>query len=311
MKKNLFNKVFALLFICLMAVCSFTGCSETGETGLNDAGIIEPDDGAGSGIDIEPEATEFAPKWTVGTIDDDLEYGGKIWENSSFMNGSNAECVNGELSIFVDEGSSSSFDGSVMQSQGGGVTYPLDDYSTLSGSTFEVELELPAAYPEFSEGIAVAQTFGIFEKTPDDTRSTKGVFVNFGFCPGSAQFDSDTYSSLSTHHYSFDGTDPSKLRTGDSLDMGFIPLDKDLVRQTVSIKLEINETSIKFYTNGAAEAYHTIDVNTVGESGSDYELRIMTHAAVVEFGTYDPLGAPYMTSINSVTINGENIPLCL
>ncbi len=306
MKNSLFSRLLVLLSICVITASSLTGCADQGETDLSDDGTVEH-----GGVDLDPAEPELASKWSVGTIEDDLEYGGKIWENSSFMDGSNVECINGDLSIIVDEGGSTSLGGSKMNSEGGGVNYPLDDYSSISGSTFEVELELPAAYPEFSQGVAVAQTFGIFEKTPDDARSTKGVFVTFGYCPGSAQFDSDKYSSLSTHHYSFEGTDPSKLRVGDSMDMGFAPLDKDLVRQTVSIKLEVAEDSIKFYTNGSAVAYHTVDVDTTGEVGSDYELRIMTHAAVVEFGTYDPAGAPYVTNINSVKINGENIPLCL
>ncbi len=310
MKQNVFIKLVVALIVCTMAVYSLTGCQETTETTAEDGPAITDPGNEEDDADPPEMAAKLASGWEVGTIDNDLEMAGKLWEDHGFMNGSNVECLsNGNVSIFVDEDGSKDFEGNDMPSEGAGIILPLDSYDSIAGITFEVELELPAAFPAFNDGVAVAQTFGIFEKNPEKIQQQKGAFVNYGYCPGSEQFpQGGQHVPLGDHHFSFGG-DTEVIMEPIGKDMGYGPLDKDLIRQTVTMKMEITNDTIEFSANGE-EPYYVQQTSQINEVGSDFQLRIMTHAATVVFGDYDPAGAPYITIIRSVRINGEEILLC-
>ncbi len=277
-------------FLCTVFVWSLSGCSESG--------------GASDSVGI------LASGLTAGGIENDLEVGAKIWEEHGFMTGSNVECWDGDLVIWVDQDGSKDFEGNDLPSEAGGIVFSLDQYDSIVNRTYEIELELPAAFPAFENGVGVAQTFGVFEKNPEKIHQQRGAFVNYGFCPGAEQFNSPNspHAPLGDHHFSFGGQD-EVIMNSVAADMGFGPLDADLVRQTATIKLEIKSDSIEFSANGE-EPYH-VEKSDPGEAaGSEFELRVMTHAATVAFGNYDPTGAPYTTLIKSIKIDDVELPLC-
>ncbi len=318
MNQTGFCKFLVMICICAMGVSFLTGCSGSSGTQAEDLTSAltgeevesQKEDEAPLSEEVDQEETEagLASVWTVGTLANDYETG-ILWNDYGYMNGSNVKCQSdGSVIIYVDEDGSEDYEGNFMPSEAAGIIFPLDSYETIVGNTYEVELEIPAAYPTFNDGVAVVQTLGIFEKNPERASQLQGVFVNYGYCPGG-----DNYISKGGHHYSFGGIMPDGITNEVIMDstgvfMDFYPLDRDLIRQTVTIKLDIKESSIEFSTNGQAP-YHIIDTSPKG-IGDDFEFRIMTHAGNVNFGTYDPAGAPYNTNIKSVKINGEEIPLC-
>ncbi|MCP4552425.1 MAG: hypothetical protein GY834_10390 [Bacteroidetes bacterium] len=292
MKRNYFYK----LSLYALIISSLIGCSKTKEP-------IEQ-------IDGEDLLEVLAPGVSVATLEQDIEVGDFLWEEYGYLTGSNVEFSDGKLSIWVDEDGSIGFDGIRRNSEAGGIVISLDEYDDLVGVSFEVELELPAAYPEFNDGVGIAQTFGIFEKSPVIPQQMKGAFVNFGYCPGSEQFDvtdREGHAPMGGHHISFGGSDEN-IMNDHQADMGFGPLDKDLDRLTATIKMEIKTNSIAFSANGE-EPYYVQQTNPEYLQGNEFELRIMTHAVKVVFGSYDPAGAPYITYINGVKINDKELSL--
>ncbi len=274
-----------LISLILLPVFLFFGCNDN----QSNNNFVPKDPPVNEG--------ELSSGWVIGTLENDVSPD-KIWKEISYMAGSNVACQSsGNVFIYVDEEGSVDFDGNPLRSEAGGIVYSLESFSTIIG-TYEVTLEIPQAYPTFDDGLQVTQSFGIFEKDPEDWRYQQGAYVDYGHCPG----------GVGGHHISFGDKGESILKpTG--VAMGFKPIDRSLKRKVVTIMMEIKSASIEFSSNGEAP-YFIYETNTEGVIPSDFELRIMTHASDIWFGTYDPAGAPYLTEIMSVKINGEEIPLC-
>ncbi len=250
----------------------------------------------------------LAPGWTIGTLDDDLKVANHLWKNHGYMNGSNVEIADGNIQIYVDEEGSLDDAYNSYPSEAGGIVYSLDNYAQLVGTTFEIKLELPASFPEYTDGVGVAQTVGIFEKDPIRWRKLKGAFVNFGYCPGGKLFERlPEFIPLAGHHVGF-GNIGEAIQKPVQVNMGLSVLTPDMVRQTVTVKMAVKSDTIEFSYNDA-QPYYIHNTSPGDAAGSDYELRIMTHAALVKFGQYNPAGAPYITIVKSVKINGEEIAL--
>lgn len=296
------KKIFLKTMLCSILVSSLISCSESEQE-------LEPT--LKSALEVE-----LATEVIVATLENDLEAGDFLWREHGYLTGSNVEYKDGNLTMWVDQDGSVGFDGIERETEAGGIVISLDNYDDLVGMTFEVELELPAAYPQFSAGVGVAQTFGIFEKNPKRPQLMRGAFVNFGYCPGYEQFQKisrrrhsrrESHVPLGGHHFYFGGADEVFMKDH-QVDMGFGPLDKDLNRVIASIKLEIKTNSIEFSANGE-EPYYVQETQPGYLLGEEFELRIMTHAANVKFGSYDPAGAPYVTFVNSLKIDEEEILL--
>ncbi len=254
------------------------------------------------------EDTTLAPGWTIGTLDNDLGVANHLWKNHGYMTGENVEVSDGTVKIWVDEDGSLDTRGNFLPSEAGGIVYSLDNYDQLVGTTFEVELELPTSFPEYKDGVGVAQTVGIFEKNPVRWRKLKGAMVNFGYCPGGDLLERmPTFIPLAGHHVSF-GNKGEHIQKPIQADMKLSVLTPDMIRQTVVVRMEVKSDSIEFSYNDDAPYY--IHPTTPGEAaGEDYELRIMTHSAHVKFGQYTPREEPYVTVVKSVKINGKEIAL--